>query len=353
MADEGARTGDGAGDAAAPVPTDRPVVFVGSATLDAIALVDCLPGRDQRVVASELVLAGGGPAATAAVTFARLGLPAAFVGTVGDDPAGRQVRDGLVDEGVDVSGLQVVAGAATGASVITVEREHGTRTICTRAVPAPTVAPGSVGARLVAEAGWVHVDHLGWSSLRDLPPTPGRRLSLDAGNPVRDLDLARVDLYAPTVERLLRDLGLPPGTPVGEALGAALAAGAGTVVATRGADGSVAAAAGGAHVATSGHHVDVVSTLGAGDVFHGALLAAVVRGLPLAQACRYAGVVAALSCRGLDGRSAVPDHAAVLALLPDGASDRLPDRTTSPTAGRTSSTGRTTTASTTSTGSRP
>jgi sugar/nucleoside kinase (ribokinase family) len=49
-----------------------------------------------------------------------------------------------------------------------------------------------------------------------------------------------------------------------------------------------------------------VSTLGAGDVFHGALLAWLVRGEPLAEALRAANTAASLSCRALDGRSAIP-----------------------------------------------
>jgi len=49
-----------------------------------------------------------------------------------------------------------------------------------------------------------------------------------------------------------------------------------------------------------------VSTLGAGDVFHGALLACFVRGLELRDALRHANACAALSCRALDGRSAIP-----------------------------------------------
>ena len=55
-----------------------------------------------------------------------------------------------------------------------------------------------------------------------------------------------------------------------------------------------------------GHAVDVVSTLGAGDVFHGALLAQLVRDVPLAEALARANEAAALSCRALDGRSAIP-----------------------------------------------
>jgi sulfofructose kinase len=58
---------------------------------------------------------------------------------------------------------------------------------------------------------------------------------------------------------------------------------------------------------------DPVSTLGAGDVFHGALLAAFVRGLALAEALAFANECAALSCRALDGRSAIPTLAEIAA----------------------------------------
>jgi len=310
-------------------------VFVGSATLDAIAHVPALPGRDERVVASALALAGGGPAATAAVAYARLGLPAWFVGTVGDDHEGEQVRLGLEAEGVNITGLEVLPGGTTGASVITVEQVHGTRTICTRPAPPPRIRPGSPGAELLRSAAWVHVDHLGWPALRDVELDAGVRLSLDAGNPVTGLDLSRLHLYVPTIAGLSRDLGAGRDTAIHELLQAALAAGVSTVVATRGADGSVAADAAGVRADTPGLRVDVVSTLGAGDVFHGALLAAVVRGMSLQHACAYAGAVAALSCRGLDGRSAIPDHATATAhsttLHPDPREARMrEDRTPVP-----------------------
>jgi sugar/nucleoside kinase (ribokinase family) len=64
------------------------------------------------------------------------------------------------------------------------------------------------------------------------------------------------------------------------------------------------------------HAVQVLSTLGAGDVFHGALVAAVVRELPLEHQLHFANVTAALSCRGLDGRSRIPTLAEVDAALP-------------------------------------
>lgn len=78
------------------------VACVGVATHDANALVPRFPGANERIVAEALVHAGGGPAATAAVACTRLGVPAAFVGAVGDDDLGDLIVAGLRREGVDV-----------------------------------------------------------------------------------------------------------------------------------------------------------------------------------------------------------------------------------------------------------
>jgi sugar/nucleoside kinase (ribokinase family) len=257
------------------------IACVGLATRDTIIAVPEHPPPDGRVVADDWVVAGGGPAATAAVTLARLGVDVAFFGVVGDDGAGAFVRDGLAAEGVDVDGLDVVRGARTPQSVILVDPD-GSRSIVHRPSDAdvPLVEP---------KAEWVHVDHAGYGRARG-------RLSVDAGNPIPGLDLHGVALYAPTEERLREDFGN------GEA---ALAAGAETVVVTRGADGSVAYTRDGA-IEVPGIPCDPVSTLGAGDVFHGALLAFLVRGAPLEEALRGANTAASLSCRALDGRSAIP-----------------------------------------------
>ena len=257
------------------------VACAGLATRDTILRVPALPMHDGRVVADELVVAGGGPAATAAVTLARLGVEVGFFGVIGDDDAGSFVRDGLADEGVDVTGLNVVPGARTPQSVILVEPD-GSRSIVHRPTAAelPLVEPA---------ADWVHVDHVGFPRARG-------RLSVDGGNPIAGLTLDGVALYAPTAERLRADFGDASG---------ALAAGAETVVVTHGAEGSSAHTRDGT-VESPGVPCDPVSTLGAGDVFHGALLAYLVRGASLADALRAANTAAALSCRALDGRSAIP-----------------------------------------------
>ncbi len=288
-------------------------VFVGVATLDAIALTERFPGPDERMVAEDLCYAGGGPAATAAVAAARLGVPAAFVGTVGADQEGRRIIEGLEAEGVDVSGVSVATGQMSGASVIIVDRSRGTRAICTRPGPRPVV---STSADLVLSADWLHVDHLGWEPV-DALLSPGTRrrpkLAVDAGNPIPGFTADGVELYVPTIEALRRSHG---ELHIDALLDAALATGPHTVVATDGPRGSYAATRQGERCHAPGVPTDVVSTLGAGDVFHGALIAARVRELPLRESLAYANVAAALSCRGLDGRSAIPSHDEVTALLP-------------------------------------
>lgn len=289
------------------------LVFVGAATLDAIALVDSFPEPDQRVIAQDITYTGGGPAATASVAAVRLGVPAAFVGTVGDDADGQRVLEGLSAEGVDISAVSVAVGQSSGASVVLVDRGRGTRAICTR--PGPRVDLSLAGS-LLSEADWVHTDHLGWAAVSDSrrrADVVRSRLSVDAGNAISGFSPAGVDLFVPTIEALRATYG---DLEAAALLDAALADGARCVVATDGPRGSLAANATGERFAIPGLTTQVVSTLGAGDVFHGALLAAHVRGMTLKNCLAYANVTAALSCLGLGGRSAIPDHDTVVSHLP-------------------------------------
>jgi sugar/nucleoside kinase (ribokinase family) len=269
------------------------VVCVGLATLDTVLLVPHLPEPDGHVRVRERVVAGGGPAATAAVALARLGVETAFVGAVGDDEAGEIIRSGLAREGVDVGELAVVAGAVSPQSTILVEEPTGARAILHHrgTVPPPALTPS--GRALAESAQWVHADQAGYSAVTALDA----RISLDGGNPIEDLDLSGIALYAPTEAELRRQFG---------DVDQALAAGAEVVVVTHGADGSSAATREGERFEAARVACELVSTLGAGDVFHGALLAALVRGAALDEALASANLVAALSCRALDGRSAIP-----------------------------------------------
>ncbi|GHD44717.1 ribokinase [Mycetocola manganoxydans] len=87
------------------------VVVVGSINQDVVTRVRRIPAPGETVLASSLVRTGGGKGANQAVAARRAGgASVAFVGAVGTDPEGENLRDALVADGVDVSGLSQVEG---------------------------------------------------------------------------------------------------------------------------------------------------------------------------------------------------------------------------------------------------
>jgi sulfofructose kinase len=287
----------------APTPHTAPpswdVVCVGLATWDTIVRVPRWPDPDGRLVVERLVRAPGGPAATAAAAAAASGARTAFVGALGDDEASDSIRSSFVASGVQL----VPAGAQRGASaesVILSDSAAGTRSIL-HAEGARLARLDGAAAEAIADAAWVHADHAGYGAVSDVPASV---LSVDAGNPIPSLALDGVGLYAPTGAALLERTDAPS---VHAAILHALDEGARRVVVSLGEDGAIAADRSGAWVAAP-VVVDVASTLGAGDVFHGWLVGSLAQGMTLPDAMHAANVAAALSCRAVDGRSGIPSR---------------------------------------------
>ena len=271
--------------------------------MDTIALVQKYPGEDERVMADEISRAGGGPAAVAAVALSRLGVRSAIVGTIGDDVDGKEVLQIFEREGVDTSGISI-GSSPTAGSVIVASREHSARAISTRQ---PVVqAPINDAARdLISRAQWLHVDHVGIKRLDEIGVSRGKgpQISFDAGYGVESFDPIIVDLFVPTDRQMALRY---PGIDLAVALENDSLKAGNTIVATQGSAGCAGFSPESGLVTAPGFKVDVTSTLGAGDVFHGALVAQIIQGFSLQDSMRRANAVAALSCRGLDGQSMIP-----------------------------------------------
>ncbi len=283
------------GAGARPVRPVRPVgLFVGLAVLDVIQLVEAPPGPDEKIVALDQAVAAGGPAANAAVAFAALGGRALLAAPVGAGPLAELIRADLTAHGVeliDCAAAPTARGAAAaGPSVssCTITAATGERSVVStnaraRPDPAPlsalsdAVAAGAPAPDVVLIDG--HNPPLARIGL-DLAERVGALRLMDAGSWKDDAaDLpGRCDVVAPSARFH------PPGPAGALREPAAVAAwlrgrGAGAVVLTRGSapvlwwcgerSGSAAPPA-----------VEAVDTLGAGDVFHGALALALARALP-------------------------------------------------------------------------
>jgi len=273
------------------------VLAVGIATFDTIVLVDRYPGADGRVIAKSTIHGFGGPAATAAVTMARLGVDVALACVIGDDEAGRKIFNNLKHEGVDTSHVVINPNIQTAIGTIVVAQESQSRAIMAQPHSELARRPSNI-----SDFSWIHVDHLGMSALKAWGINRGgsAKLSIDIGYKYPGLNSADYDLYAPS-ENITNNVS---SAKVDKNL----------VIISRGKSGSIYSdgVESGEVPAITGK---IISTLGAGDVFHGALVAAQVWGKSARESVEIANIVAGLSCRALDGQSGIPSKAELDAYL--------------------------------------
>ena len=278
-----------------PPSTTRPVgLFCGLAVVDVIQLVQAPPGPDDKIIALDQLIAAGGPATNAAVAFAALGGRAILAAPVGAGPLAELVGADLAGTGVELldcsdcsdrsdrSGGSDSAGPAPGLSVssCTITAGTGRRSvISTNARAAVDTAPLDRHAARMAcgqepPPDVVLIDGhnpaLACAAL-DLAARAGALTVMDAGS-WKDA-AARLPGRCDVVAASARFY--PPG-PTGSVTAPRdvahwlLDAGARGVVITRGARPALWWCAGG-HDSVAPPQVAAVDTLGAGDVFHGAL----------------------------------------------------------------------------------
>jgi sugar/nucleoside kinase (ribokinase family) len=253
----------------------------GLATVDVVHGVDTLPRPDEKVVAAWTTISAGGPALNAALTASLLGVQTRLVSAVGSGPLAAVVARDYASCGVALSDV-AHPGFEPPVSSVLVSQESGSRAVVSRNAVG-TVEYAEPSPRRLGEwldgVGAVLVDghHLPVcvavataAQSRDIP------VLLDGGSwkPGLETLLAHVDVAVVSGAFTVPDTGGRHGDGLTSVLDlgpwwAARTDGARPVRWARRDD-------------TSGEvpvpEVDVVDTLGAGDVLHGALLAEVARG---------------------------------------------------------------------------
>lgn len=264
------------------------VVVVGSANLDLVARTLRLPGPGETVLGSDFAEHPGGKGLNQAVAAARAGASVAFVGAVGDDDAGRTLHSVAATEGIDVSGLSVADGVATGRAVITVD-DSGENSIVVVPGANASAHVGDLPAATVVLAQ-LEIPVATVIAAFAVARTAGSRTVLNpAPVPVGGLPdelLSLCDILVPNEHEV-------------ELLGGVdelLASGVAAVVVTQGAAGvTVTEAPDATTWSVEAFEVDPVDTTGAGDAFCGALAARLAAGADLRPAVRYAAAGGALA----------------------------------------------------------
>lgn len=285
-------------------------LFAGLCTLDVLQAVERAPGPNEKVTALDQAVAAGGPAANAAVTFAHLGGDVTLVTGVGRHPLAAGVRadlgrarvrieDAAADDDRPPPVSSIVVTAATG------DRSVVSRNAAGRSLDPPRELPSLVsGARAVLIDG--HHPALA-DAVAEEARSRGVLCVLDGGswkdNTARLLPCVDVAVCSADFR--------PPGTSdaTDAVLEFLLRAGVRWAAVTDGPRPVAWAGPDGRSGTVPVPSAEVVDTLGAGDVFHGAFTYAVAPGTgdldegAFAAALRFAGEVAARSCESFGTRA--------------------------------------------------
>jgi sugar/nucleoside kinase (ribokinase family) len=298
------------------VPARFDVVGLGGNAADFLFTVAHHPQADEKMQFGRYSRQGGGRAATAMVTVARLGMRARYLGGVGDDPEGEENLRELMSEGVDVQGVRIRAGAMTQRAFIMVNESTGERTIIWGRSPEIPLGADEITPEMIVPGRLFYTDaHFPPASLK------GARIAREAGIPVlADLESMRpgAEDLLPQIDYLVCNSAFPRlATGIedpAKAIGALEEMSDGAVVVmTRGAAGALARIDGRIE-SFPGYRVETTDTTGAGDVFHGAFAVAILRGdsigdsigTSIAEAIDFSNAAAAMKCRSLGARAGIP-----------------------------------------------
>ncbi len=302
----------------------RQVLVVGSINMDQIFRLDHLPRPGETVLASDVLTVPGGKGANQAVAAARMGGRVRMIGRLGDDPFGRSLRAGLLEAGVDASGVATDDAAASGMALI----------LLAQGIDNSIIVASGANMRVTA----ADLDAVDWRDVGVLLVQLEIPFDTVAEAMRRARAAGAVVILDPAPSRgcprsilALADILTPNETEAGDLAGmtitdiaSAVAAGERLRTSERqrvlvklGGQGSVVCDGAG-HRHTAAFSVPVVDTTAAGDAFCGALAARLAAGDTFDAAWRYATGAGALAVTMLGAQPSLPALAAVEALIASG-----------------------------------
>jgi sugar/nucleoside kinase (ribokinase family) len=293
------------------------VIGIGSAVFDILAQCDKYPVEDTKMACNAMKYQGGGPCATALVAASRLGLESEYWGCISDDQAGLFIRKDFQRYGVGTDTLKTVDGYHSFSSYVLCSSEHASRTCIYFPGDVPPPQPADFPLEKLDGARFLHLD--GYYPMLALPAVQhakkqGIAVSLDAGT----LNGSIEDLL-PFVDILIASesfAGQISGTSQMEEAIAFLGKTyhPDVLVVTQGSKGGLLWSEGRAK-SYPAFPVSAVDTNGAGDVFHGAMLCALDRGLDPYESCVFSSAVSALKCMVFGAREGIPSFEDVMDFL--------------------------------------
>ena len=284
------------------------VVGIGAAVFDVLMTTNGFPKEDTKMQGIETKTQGGGPCATALVAMSKLGVSSEYMGTLGDDMYGNIMKEQFEHYGVGTEHIRVEKGAVSFHSVVILNMTNSTRTCVWNrgTVTPPTIE--DVDLEALKNAKFLHLDgHQLETAIyaANKAHEYGVKVSLDAGGTYPGIErlLPLVDVLIPSEEFALKITGAATAVEAAAILQEKY--NPELLMITQGSIGGFIWE-NGKEVRYPAFKVDAIDSNGAGDTFHGAFVAARVKGMDVMEAAKFASATSALKCTRFGAQEGIP-----------------------------------------------
>ncbi|MEO6335033.1 MAG: carbohydrate kinase family protein [Pyrinomonadaceae bacterium] len=298
---------------------DFDVVGFGTNAVDFLIQVPRYPEFNSKIELTNYSQAPGGEIATAMVGLQRLGMRTSYVGRFGTDHAGDIGMDSLSREGVDLTHAEKIEGAQTQIAFIVIDDQSGERTVIWKRDRRLHYSETDVPLDAVQSTKVLHcTPHDAGACIRlaEAARVQGTIVSIDVDNVFDDIEqlLGSVDIIIASADFPTKLFGAKDHRAA--LLEMQSRYGASVVGLTLGDEGSLLLCEDN-FIQTPAFEVPggCKDTTGAGDSFRVGLIYGLISGESVEHSARIANAVAALKCRAVGARTALPTSSELDSLL--------------------------------------
>jgi len=286
-------------------------VGYGEVAIDFIIRTERIVNLDDKIWAKNYVRQLGGVTCNFCVGLSRLDKRAAFMGAVGDDQDGEEIRTSLESEGVNTSALRTIPQKGSPVNYI-ITAEGGTRLILQSPNMTGTqLKPSDITRDAVPKCRVFHTSAIvpdTAAKIASLSKEAGAMISFDLERHVAEMGNERIEPLLKltdilfTASESLEPLGLDENP---NSLNRLLNTGPKVVILKKGSEGATVIT-NEKRVAVGAYEVEVVDSTGAGDAFAAGFISGVLEGASWTEAAVLGNAVAAMKCTKMGAQAGLP-----------------------------------------------
>ena len=296
----------------------KKVIVIGSSNTDMVVRSEHLPRPGETVLGGGFMMAGGGKGANQAVAVAKMGHPVVFAAAVGKDIFGEEAVARYKSYGIDTtyivrkdtpSGVALILVDASAQNSISVALGANNELLLEDVMPALDIVEEGGIVLLHLEIPMSTVEAcIGVAAAKGarviLNPAPAAKVGAAA--------LSKLYLITPnhTEAEILTGVEGNDEASAVKAAEALCALGVKKVVITLGSEGALLYEDGKAEIIPA-RKVEAVDTTAAGDVYNGAMCAALAEGMSLRESLRFATKASAISVSRVGAQPSIPSRTEV------------------------------------------